>query len=455
MTASRIALFFPIFHLTSNQDITRVQYHDFTDPFLVAVFAGAFALVSHLAFSFHTAGPNLGQSLHDSLQAMRELLPISLNSMATADSTKQLSTSTDVEKVHEVKDTQRGALSVRLKKLVKALPSVYTAYTSEIVYARAHPATLDPVIKAIKTIRRNPLLGSAGHTPGERIKAALDRTYGLSPAPSPKGSMVDLRQARGVAFPRTSENSASTLAIPPWVMKDVPPGGSSTSLAALAESRLTQSCRDVGDSICAAWAAIWTRLAHTYNWSKEDAPVTAQTDPIAIQADLRSHVSILERELAILLEMADSGAEAMTKLRSGARFERTDYRMAFYMTALMDLARESAELLTLVESQPVGKRRCCIPWLFWPFVPVRREEGEQEKVEEKRDSEDGFEEDLRHLDFIHASLRRPRSTYGDATVSRNLRVFWRQIWDHPRVLSSMSIRGRADGSPGILVPRQS
>jgi hypothetical protein len=162
---------------------------------------------------------------------------------------------------------------------------------------------------------------------------------------------------------------------------------------------LAQSCRDVGDSICAAWAATWTRLSHTYSWSKEETPVNAKTDPIAIQADLRLHVSILERELAILLEMADSGADAIDRgrSRSSARFERTDYRMAFYMTALMDLARETAALLALVEEQKPGGKRCYIPWLFWPLgIFAGRPSKKQDPTEGDEESESlqGSESDV-------------------------------------------------------------
>lgn len=340
---------------------------------------------------------------------MQQLLPMSLDSMVSPESEqpsrRASSTGDDVEALAQtatkgVDAGQRGMLSQKLKKLVKALPGVYAGYTSEIVWSRAHPTTLEPVIKAIKTIRRNPLLGSAGHTPGERIKAALDRSIGLTPPPSAQPSMVDLKKANAAtnSFPAAknetprSRDTQTTLAIPPWILKEVQSSASSTtSLSALAEPRLAQSCRDVGDSICAAWAAAWTRLRYTYNWDRTGShTASAKTDPIAIQAEIRAQVQILEKELAILLEMADTGADAIDRgrARSRARFEKPDYKMAFYMTALMDLARETSALLTLVESQAATTKRCYVPWLFWPLdgfvgkAPVKEDPTEHDEKSE-------------------------------------------------------------------------
>lgn len=56
-------------------------------------------------------------------------------------------------------------------------------------------------------------------------------------------------------------------------------------------------------------------------------------------------------------------------------------------------------------------------------------------IDQKLESqEDGLEEDLRHLDFIHASLRRPHSMHGVEGRAQRVQMLWRRIWDDPRVL---------------------
>jgi hypothetical protein len=270
-------------------------------------------------------------------------------------------------------------LGRKLRAQAAQLAPSLQAYVNEIVRARAKPTELDAIVKAIKAVSRNPVLASPGHAPGERIRAALDRSNALSSRTTATLGHGDASTERGATGAQSRSNGRLTKAhtpLPLWMQHErhQSTGNSTSTLASMADPGLVESCNDLTQSVAGAWSDVERILDEVFCW--EMSPVLdtqkeghERADLLHTQNRLYQHIEILEGELSSLLDMPDTKATPPGESRPARESERDDFRLAFYMTALLDLARETLDLVRHAENLDAGAGapRMYFPFPFWPL----------------------------------------------------------------------------------------
>ena len=164
-------------------------------------------------------------------------------------------------------------------------------------------------------------MGETCHIPGERIRLALERSKvkGLnSSQPTIRissgyiQSASRLESAANATLRRRA--SSNTVRQPTWMGE----------------------CDKVVEKIMGTLRAASRDLAIAYEWPSHDNASSTILD--SLKTELESALSDFQRGLALLLE-GESGREAKIK---------DHFRLAFFMTALLDLAKEVLILVGLV-----------------------------------------------------------------------------------------------------------
>ncbi|KAL1409882.1 hypothetical protein Q8F55_003881 [Vanrija albida] len=486
--ACRAAMFNPIFLLTASQKITKFKSHLFLDQFFVALFAYAFATVSGVLFSEHSSSPLLGQHLFKTVKTACELIPASLGtildldpetppeassnskeasgtasgSAPSAPSAKELEESLEKPSAR----TRQQQLARKLRAEIATTRATHASYMLDIVHARQKPAALEPIIHILARLQRNPLLGPTGHVPawqGSPSLAADGSPENAHETPEITGSdhYIDgaqlahhLSRVATHTQPRhASGNSRNSR-------------GRGGPYVDPARAKLTMACTDLSDSIVAAMTSAAAQMSEAcdWHWGMDD-----HKDPVEVKAQLQTSLKDLQRHLSGIIDTTDlvnelhkSTSTATLASRLSARGvvwedeipttadwldEEDRFRIAFYMIALLDLAKDTQHLLGYAVHlrQGAQPKRWIFPAIVWPWTKApemaRPSVGETRAEAEVADDDERAED----LDFVHTLLResRPVRVRTEPTFSGRLVSAWRSIWDRQAVVVARVLVSKA------------
>lgn len=314
--------------------------------------------------------------MQESLQTASTLLPLSISSVLGTNLSDRLAA------LQASRDGSQAALAKSLKQCVAALRTTYTAYSVEVTHTKISPLTLNRLVKDLSSIQRNPLLGQTSHVPGERIQQALRRAYlQTSGSVTPSTPLTPRSSSR----PRRAESPFTATPRGRSMTRDSNIRIQSTRfLHRKHESTVSFNRRSthIGitseilvKSIQSALHTTLAELSTVYGWVN---PNTTKETPIReIKEELEFAVSAFQQDLSSLLHdlgghhisLSDNvGDSSRTFGPEGEATRNWDhFRVAFYMTALLDLGKEIIKLLqTAMElSSQVGEQR---QWYF-PSIP--------------------------------------------------------------------------------------
>lgn len=416
-----------------------------------------------------------------------------------------------VDESLQPKRTLQQDLSRRLREEAASMRRAYTAYSLDIVHARQNPVALKPVIKIFDRLQRNALLGPTGHVPGERIRAALERAYAtpLSPATSRSVSRHDTprrRQTSGRPDMRTPSMASFSSAespvnahrlshdfrYPSHPALDQSPRRSTEVSAVQLSKKLTQvathayrhgerhssnpsharaeraraslkeACTSLSTAIVASFECSAAYLTRAYDWQYAEGfatPVT-RSGTSELRNRLDTTLNDLQQRLSGIVDQDElhRSSSATTTTGRGVTFEdevstadwlddEDRFRIAFYMIALIDLARETRGMLDVSVRLGEAERpkrwilpRINRPWSPWPsdvqLPSIDRE------VPTSTEHDDKDQRKIEDLDYVHALLRESREApeLSDMkrarTMAQRAKIAWRSIWDRRAVVAS-------------------
>ncbi|ORX41135.1 Fusaric acid resistance protein family-domain-containing protein [Kockovaella imperatae] len=397
--ASRISLFFPIFVLTGNTDITMMHSSYFTEVFFVPLFAAIFALIPTFLFAFRPSSPRVGTLLIDSLDTIGQLLPLTISLVVHLDNANgeiqdhftDSNNDAEAEKQSPEPNSNRlkqDFLVRRLRHDMERLSPVYTSLTHEITRSRSSPLALRPLISSLKRMTRNPLLGPGSHVPGERIQSAIDKAYAsVSVPPSvpqtprqshfsihPSDSMPILERGNAGTFSPVdlARGMQASLSLPRHMRFDLYPVRDRTSIRPVnTHSRLMEAAKHLVETITKSLRRASEEVSGVYGW-KHDKGDGDQASLQEIKSDLEFALAALQVTLAGLLDGSEglplqgheqsastSGSPSRTlsfadlqqahhhKLHGLPVPDRELFHTAFYMTALLDCANDVIGFLSV------------------------------------------------------------------------------------------------------------
>lgn len=394
-----------------------------------------------------------------------------------------------------------------LRSEVGAMRATFKAYSLDIVHARHPPHALRPVIKVFGRLQRNALLMPTGHVPGERIRTALERAYATPVSPVVSRTS---RSSSRLATPRRSAsatfrpepttpttptvnvfNSTTPVATPTGTptasvfnsaesMKSFhlqpPPLPRETAAAHLARElskvaththhgsrvpsgnrdnsarrKLTMTCGHLSDAIIAALQGAATLLTEACEWHWRAPAPLPNTDELLAQLD--HALGELQKRLSGILESAElpvTPAEERVVFEDEVTSDWLDdedrFRIAFFMIALLDLARDTRLLLCTGSALHAnhGLKRWHMPPINWPWSPLPSDAqlpSIDREVPMGADDPEFRYKNREDLDFVHTLLRESRETskarprLAEArTLGERATAAWRSIWDRSGVV---------------------
>lgn len=405
--------------------------------------------------------------------------------------------------------SQQQALARRLREEVKAMRNAHAAYSLDVVRARHHPTTLKPVIRVFDRLQRNALLGPTGHVPGERIRAALERAYAtpLSPVASRSVSrhstprrrssgLIDTRASssvsltaesetpigrHGAPYPthpsldysirRSHEISATQLTrqLSQVATHSYRHGERNTSnpvhaRAERARASLNVACTSLSSAIIAAFHGAAGKLAAACDWHWPIATEALVKGSLGGTHGLRERLdnalNDLQHRLSGIIDTDElHPSSSSATVSRGVTFEdeistadwlddEDRFRIAFYMIALLDLARDARHFLDVAEQMGSDERpkrwmlpRIRAPWAPWPS-DVQLPSIDREVPTNANYDETERDRNIEDLDFVQALLRESREAPELAdvkkarTFGKRLSLAWRSIWDRRAVVAS-------------------
>jgi hypothetical protein len=396
VAASNITLFFPIFLLTSEQGITQVKPHHFLDQFLVTLFAAAAGLFATIIIPRPSCASKLDSLLSETVKTTSQLLPLSLASVLDPTSPSPPADA-----------LQQQTLAHELKSTLAELKVCQREYRTECVRAPISPSALRPYIKALAQIHRNPLLGPTSHIPGARIKAAMDRTYERNSRPATP------RDSRHSSSPSGSQSLDS-----PRPLKTVhrPLMG-----------HLSSATQNVVECLSASLGMSLQEVRSSFGWSSEIG-----ADLIQQKVVLEKAVGELQRRLSLMMDEF-SVSPHPSSARNPPIHYRDRWRVAFYLVALIDLAKEIDKLLDITMNI---RSQSSTPRFFLPFTGTsHRPPPEPLSNDPQPDPAPIGEKHLEDMDFVSATLYHQNKASDPAhTMYGRFEHYWRQIWDQRSVL---------------------
>ena len=438
--ASRIALFFPIFLLTASTGLTSVRLAQaqscvytstakvltqgqmrgfyFTDVFFVSVFAAIFALVPTILFSYRPSSPRMGQAVQGCMDKICELLPLTLSLVVDDEDRHHAAAFESGDTEADRGSTKASVGRVRQDRLVQdlrhgveSLPAILDSLTLELTRARVRPALLRPFVSSLKRLHRNALLGPGIHVPGERIQAAIDKSFAPVSVPlsvpntprhsafftstsypfvhsPPSPEMTHRGLSASVSFPRHLR----------FQLGNLREGRQSRSLVAPPRPKLVDSSTHLVEAITKGLKLASSHLSLVCAWraplASETTPPIApkQDDLLQAKADIEFALADLQVQLKNLLDGLGASSRVPSSIvgsptqlspsRPVSRMpshvsmnldidhlqvdalDRDHFRIAFYMTALLDCAKDVLALLyAVIEIVTQADER--EQW-FWP-----------------------------------------------------------------------------------------
>ena len=378
----------------------------FLHLFYVSIFSATFAIVPMLLLAYRSSGPQLGSSIILSINTTCDLLPISLSSVIEGDadipSEGPNSDDPGKEKPYGLK---QDSLVTQLRSLVSGLMPIYSSYALEIVHAPLPATSLVPLIKGLQRIHRNPLLGSTSHVPGERIRTALKRSYDIPrsressmPGSLRKSTVIDPSES---APPRASTGSSGARPFPTFPVDLIIPLSlrykpylfsskrkrtqSAISTASAVDSKLKDTCHRLVQAISQALRVSASDLSAAYGWAV--VPSTLPLHGTLSLLEAKDHLELvlteMQMSLTTILDLSNpingnqvpSGMppkdSAFSDLAVEIALDRDRFRLAFYMTALLDLAKDVLNLLFIVmdiTAKASPSKHWILPAVVWPWT---------------------------------------------------------------------------------------
>lgn len=467
----------------------------FTDQFFTFLFAYGIATVCGIIFAEHSSFPALASHFMKAVDTTCQLLPTTLDTILHSE------ISTDDSPPSSPRDEEAGVhgfpglcdpsarvkqqeLARQLRTQIRDIQQTHKDYSLDIVHARHHPKALTPVIRLLSRLQRNPLLGPTGHVPGDRIRAALERTYasplfhrsachspmatrtprrslsrhslasaieGAVIVPSPSQLSLELNRLAEIRGPRMGTGSVRGSSIRTEIHRTESPGREN------ARFRLKQTCMSLTGTITAALYGTGNLVAIACDWQGDQAPKDTVHIP-TLKSQLDRALLDLQKRLGGIVDTiygADGLARTTSDSHLSARaitFEdeliETDwlddedrFRIAFYMIALLDLAKDTRELLSKAEEleQTSGKKRWYFPPIPWPWSPVAPHAAmpsiERVSVPPQDDAQDAPREE--DLDYVHKLLHEKRELHlhaREGSLGQRIANAWRLIWDRRGVV---------------------
>jgi hypothetical protein len=373
----------------------------FLDQFYVTCFAAAFALLPVLLFAHDTTSRvRLGELVTGSLNTASELLPVSLSSVIDVDLAQKLAA------LEASLSGSQNRLAKTLKDSVTRLDSVLHNYSFEFARSRIHPTTLQAIVKMLQRLSRNPLLGPTSHVPGERIQHALNRTYGtpsgfttpVTPQHAQRGrTLVASRHSIELHKEKAARASLSPRPKNVFVFERRDHSRPrSMAHKPTAGANLIAASRHLVDSIQKAMRNASGELCELCGWQSR-APSAGQKDSSVLDAkdELEYALSRLQQDLASLLDHLGAHrpkSKLSRDIEDDDGTRRDHFRLAFYMTSLLDLAKDVLDLLDLV----IALSRQSSPTTRWflPKIPgfsrFRKDPGSPHAAERALDEIGGF-----------------------------------------------------------------
>ncbi|BEI85580.1 hypothetical protein CcaverHIS002_0509810 [Cutaneotrichosporon cavernicola] len=518
--ACRAAMFYPIFLLTSEQRITRMNQWMFLNQFFVTLFAYIAATLCGVVLAEHSSAPLLGTQIVACVRTTCDLIPTSLaailepdaedtdSSVPTPREGPQAATTLRVgEKELEEQNpttSRQQLLAQDLRTEVAAMRATFKAYSLDIVRARHPPRALRPVIKVFGRLQRNALFMPTGYVPGERIRNALERAYATphspavsrassrpgTPRPMPSATnengsgtpITPIAANFDTATPTTSAlNSAASLksfrlhspALPRETAAEhlarelskiathrhtgsrIPSGNHDNS----ARRKLTATCGNLSNAIIAALRGSATLLTEACEWRWRTPVVLPHTD--LLLAQLSGALDELEKRLSGILDSAEvpksptSGVVFEDEMTSDWLDEEDRFRIAFFMIALLDLARDTRFLLRTAgrlhdEQAP---KQWYLPAVNWPWAPLPDDAvlpSIDREVPTGTDDHNFRYKNNEDLDFVQSLLHESRETSKARPRMAEARTFgeranaaWRAIWDRSGVVLTRVLLSKA------------
>jgi hypothetical protein len=452
----------------------------------VALFAAAFGLLPLLAISRPSVGPALGSAILGTLSTIHDLLPLSLSTYLSEDTTPSpTSTSWQNDVPPPNTKSQFDTLAKSLKSTTAVLGPSLRAYSNEILRARLSPTHLYPVIAALKAVARNPLFGSSSHTPGERIKAALQRAaaFTVHPTGSARGTSTPRQiHTRGSSTGRSADTGRFAIeldkrlvAVPSHMRSEAGLPSRHLHTPSTPDTKLAERWTELSRCISASVQMISVQLAGVWSWTHK--PIMKETKGyMTVRNDLVEAVAAFESDLDRALDPEEgytcalSGSVTPERSQSWrntliANGHRENFRLAFYMVSLLDLGRDTLKLLDIVaqvsESAPAEKKwhNPSLPKWFRSFAlakpidvlddnPIASEYCYQsnrvkadildDALDRAVTNADDVGDPTGNLDFIHTALqhRNHHERLESPGQRGGIRQIWRNVWDsHSSLLS--------------------
>ncbi|WVQ95542.1 hypothetical protein IAU59_002639 [Kwoniella sp. CBS 9459] len=489
---SKISLFFPIFILTSQQTITHVTAAHFLEQFYVLVFSAVFALLPTLLLAPRQSSDQLGLQINQSVQTICALLPVSISNLLDVDRPHSKPGRSDSPR-HNAKALEaqseplppptQDQLANQLKAAVSGLHISKTSYIKDSRLMDRQSVSLLAVIKSLQRLQRNPLMGQTSHAPGDRIRSALQKSF---PQPSSRPSSVGSgpKKRRSLSLQRHHRKSFSTPDIDLSPLRPKPrhltsnfgrPNDSHRSIPLATRPDLKDASKHLVQAVVEALQVVNVQLAHKFRWpnpvaqtEEKEGEITLREELFDARVRLEDVLNEVQRALGTLLSGSERSAEtedrqtptsSETPLADTtghvAFSESTDvtnllrnkdrFRLAFYMTALLDLAKDVHGITdTVIEAS--SQDTSAFSWLA--FFRLRWMRHDEDEDEEEREGQGPNETDLvteeeqprdqakeyQDMDFVSAHLYKSRPS--SQSPGDRLARAWRTIWDRPKVIQT-------------------
>lgn len=380
----------------------------FLEQFYVVVFSGILPLLVTVVFApHHSLSHQFGSEVKESIKNICTLLPLSFHHILgdgslpiteDGDSESPTSAKRIEAQMQDIRPPTQNQLAKKLKATISNLQSSSASYLRTTPRVEGQFSALPAVVKALQRMARNPLLGPTNHIPGERIQAALQKSFPPSAPPSPHHR----RKSFNHLFHERSDSASSESGLDMENLtrrkprhltnynrsRDVSPNVALSSRPGL---------KDRSDRLLLvmvkALHSIDQVLPSKFGWSVA-SPAEGETN-VVLSGDLQESKRSLEEELLHIertlgsllgdVDPDQSGSHKPTD-PSGIPHSRVDspvehrvtfsetpevksvlynrdrYRLAFYMTALLDLARDVHSLTETVLNAPDYERPSSV-WL--------------------------------------------------------------------------------------------
>ncbi|OWZ61103.1 hypothetical protein AYX14_04305 [Cryptococcus neoformans] len=495
---SKIMVFFPIFMLTSQQSILHMSASLFLEQFYVVVFSGILPLLVTVVFApHHSLSHQFGSEVKESIKNICTLLPLSFHHILgdgslpiteDGDSESPTSAKRIEAQMQDIRPPTQNQLAKKLKATISNLQSSSASYLRTTPRVEGQFSALPAVVKALQRMARNPLLGPTSHIPGERIQAALQKSFPPSAPPSPHHR----RKSFNHLFHKRSDSASSESGLDMENLtrrkprhltnynrsRDVSPNVALSSRPGL---------KDRSDRLLSvmvkALHSIDQVLPSKFGWSvassaEGETNVVLSGDLQESKRSLEEELLHIERTLGSLLGDVDpdqSGSHKPTG-PSGIPHNRVDspvehrvtfsetsevksvlynrdrYRLAFYMTALLDLARDVQSLTETVLNAPDYERPSSVWLASLRLLWVNRQDDvgvaadgksvENDLVSEDEQPIDELKE-YQDMDFVTAMLHQSHSGSSITGPKHSIQRAWKLLWNQHRVVKARITLSRA------------